>query len=175
MYKIIIRTLFYHWLLLCTGISIGFIVNAEWLGYKSAIIERSISNIFFPIEFSEEIEKQVKSAGSAKIFAELDYPSEFEVLGEVVYYNEEFYWCKYKFRDDSGVLNFGESTTRVRWKTWEYNYGSEKEIIDTEDKAAESIKRFEAWQSKIRNAIKQAEEKEHTLKEQEKKRNVTTT
>jgi hypothetical protein len=175
MYKIIVRTLFYHWLLLCFGISIGFVVNAEWLGYKSVIIERSINNIFFPIEFSEDVENKVKQIGSSKIFTKLGSPSDFEILGEVVYYNDEFYWCKYKFRDSSGQLNFGEATTRVRWKTWEYNYSSEKELIDDEDKAAESIKRFEAWQSKIRDAIKQAEEKEKALREAEKVNNAVTT
>ena len=46
MYKVIIRTIFYHWLILCAGISIGFIANAEWLGYKSVLIERSMITFF---------------------------------------------------------------------------------------------------------------------------------
>lgn len=167
MYKIIIRTIFYQWLVLCIGISIGFIGNAEWLGYKSVLIERSIDNIFFPIEFTSEVEKKVQQIGASKIFTELGYPDEFEILGEVVYYNDEFYWCKYKYRDINKKLIFGESTTRVRWKTWEYNYGSEKEVIDTPEKIKESITRLELWHSKIRSAIKQADEKEKHLIEKE--------
>lgn len=167
MYKIIFRSIFYHWLILLIGISIGFITNAEWIGYKSVLIERSISNIFYPIEFTKEIEDRVKGIGASKIFTELGYPNDFEVLGDVVYYNDEFYWCKYKYRDKNNRLKFGESTTRVRWKTWEYNYGSEKEVVDTEDKLKESVKKLNEWHSKIREAIKQADEKEKELLRQE--------
>jgi hypothetical protein len=167
MYKIIFRTLFYHWLILSTGISIGFIVNAEWLGYKSVIIERSISNIFFPIEFTEDIEEKIKNQAAEKVFHELGEPKEFQILGQVVYYNDEFYWCKYAFRDNDDQLQFGETTTRIRWKTWEYNYGSEKEVIDTPEKILESNKKFNQWHLKIRQAIKDADEKEKRLLEQE--------
>jgi hypothetical protein len=149
------------------GISIGFITNAEWIGYKSVLIERSISNIFYPLEFTKEIEDRVKDIGASKIFTELGYPNDFEVLGDVVYYNDEFYWCKYKYRDKNNRLKFGESTTRVRWKTWEYNYGSEKEVVDTEDKLKESVKKLNEWHSKIREAIKQADQKEKELLRQE--------
>lgn len=167
MYKIIFRSIFYQWLLLFIGISIGFIANAEWLGYKSVLIERSISNIFFPTEFTPEVEKKVKEIGSAKICTKLGFPTDFEVLGEVVYYNDEFYWCRYKFRDSKNRLKFGESTTRVRWKTWEYNYGSEKDVIDTEEKALNAMKKLEDWHSKIRQAIKEADQKEKELIEKE--------
>lgn len=175
MYKVIIRTIFYHWLILCAGISIGFVANAEWIGYKSVLIERSIDNIFFPIEFTTEVEKKVQAIGASKIYTELGYPNEFEVLGEVVYYNDEFYWCKYKYRDADDKLIFGESTTRVKWKTWEYNYGSANEVIDTPQKAKESMDRLELWHSKIREAIKQADAKEQELLEQEASKNKTTT
>jgi hypothetical protein len=167
MYKIIFRSIFYHWLILLIGISIGFITNAEWLGYKSVIIEKSISNIFFPIEFTQEIENRIKDIGASKIFTELGHPNDFEILGGVVYYNDEFYWCKYKFRDQNNELKFGEATTRVRWKTWEYNYGSDSEVIDTEEKVQEAMRKLNNWHSKIREAIKQADEKEKELLRQE--------
>lgn len=167
MYKIIFRSIFYHWLILFIGISIGFITNAEWLGYKSVIIEKSISNIFFPIEFTQEIEDRVKSIGASKIFTELGYPNDFEILGDVVYYNDEFYWCKYKIRDQNNELKFGEATTRVRWKTWEYNYGSDSDVIDTEAKALESINKLNNWHSKIREALKKADQREQELLKQE--------
>ena len=39
------RTLFYQFLLLFVGISIGFIVNAEWVGWKYPIIQTSFAII----------------------------------------------------------------------------------------------------------------------------------
>lgn len=167
MYKTIIRSIFYQWLVLFIGISIGFITNAEWLGYKGVLIERSINNIFFPKVFTPELEKLIKQKGSAKIYEEIGSPKEFEILGDVVYYNDEFYWCKYKYRDSNNKLKFGESTTRVRWKTWEYDYGSDKDLIETEAQALESIKKLDAWHLKIREAIQQADKKEKELLQQE--------
>jgi hypothetical protein len=167
MYKIIFRSIFYPWLILLIGISIGFITNAEWLGYKSVIIEQSISNIFFPIEFTQEIEEKVKGIGASKIFTQLGYPNNFEILGDMVYYNDEFYWCKYKYRDKNNRLKFGESTTRVKWKTWEYNYGSKSEVIDTEQKAQDAMNKLNNWHSKIREAIKKADQREQELLKQE--------
>lgn len=167
MYKIIFRSIFYPFFLIFIGISVGFIVNAEWLGYKSVLVNRSIDNIFFPIEFTPAVEANVKKIGASKICAELGFPKDFEILGDVVYYNDEFYWCKYKYRDKNNVLRFGESTTRVRWKTWEYNYGSSNEVIDTEEKARESIEKLKNWHSKIREAIKKADKKEQDLIKEE--------
>ena len=48
------RTLFYQFLLLFVGISIGFIINAEWVGWKYPIIQTSIQNTFFSIDFEDE-------------------------------------------------------------------------------------------------------------------------
>lgn len=175
MYKIIFRSIFYQWFILFIGISIGFITNAEWLGYKSILIERSISNIFFPIEFTQEVEDNVKKLGADKIYAELDYPNEFEILGDVVYYNDEFYWCKYKLRNKEGKLQFGEATTRIRWKTWEYYYTSPNDVIDNADKSDENMQRLELWHSKIRKTIKEADEKEKLWKEKEKNKTKLST
>jgi hypothetical protein len=175
MYKIIFRSIFYQWLILFIGISIGFILNAEWLGYKSVLIERSIGNIFFPIEFTDDMENKVKEIGASKIYASLNYPNEFEILGDVVYYNDEFYWCKYKFRDDKGKLQFGEETTRVRWKTWEYNYGSPDDVVDSTEKANQLIQDLEIWHSKIRDSIKKAEENEKFWIDKEKTKNKVST
>lgn len=167
MYKIIIRSLFYNWLLLFVGLSMGFVLNAEWLGYKSVLIERSINNIFFPIECTPEMESKIKAIGAERIYISLGRPDSFEILGDVVYYNDEFYWCRYKYRDNKGNLEFGESTTRVRWKTWEYYYGSETEIIKNEEKNLSASKKLEEWHSKIREAIKQADKREEELLRQE--------
>jgi hypothetical protein len=167
MQKIIIRTLLYHWLFLIVGLSVGFIINAEWLGYKSLLIERSINNIFFQESLTPDLEKKIKEKALIKIYTSLGYPAEFEILGEVIYYNDEFYWCKYKFRDKNDKLVFGERTTRVRWKTWEYYYGSDKEKLDTNEKNSSASKKLEEWHLKIRDSIREADRKEMELLRQE--------
>ena len=167
MYKIIARSIFYHWLLLIIGLSVGFTLNAEWLGYKSVLIERSINHIFFPIDFTPEMESKIKNMGAKKVYESLGCPNDFEILGDVVYYNDEFYWCRYKYRDKQNNLQFGETTNRVRWKTWEYYYGSQKEVIDDQEKALLAKQKLEEWYSKIMEAIQKANQKEQILKHQE--------
>ena len=52
--KCVLRTLFYQFLLIFVGASIGFITNAEWVGWKYPIISRSYNNIFNPIDFEDQ-------------------------------------------------------------------------------------------------------------------------
>lgn len=170
--KTILRTIFYQFLLLFVGLSLGFIANAEWVGFKSVLLERSLNNIFFQVEFTEDLEERVKSMGATRAWAELNYPSEFEILGDVVYYNDEFYWCKYKYRNAAKELVFGEYTTRIRWKTWEYNYGSPDEVIDTTEKANKVMDRLNAWHLKIKNSIKQADDREKEILELERQKKI---
>lgn len=169
MFKVIFRTIFYQFLLLFVGISIGFIANAEYIGYKSCVIEKSINNIFFPIEFTKEVEDKVKKIGASKVFIENNSPDEFEILGEVVYFNDEFYWCKFKYRDKKGNLKFDSDIVRVNWKTWEYNYNNPTVIdpIDTEEEALKEKQRLYEWHKKIKEAIEESEKKEKELLEKE--------
>ena len=69
MYKIIIRSIFYHWFAVFVGISIGFIANSDWVGTKAAIVERSIRNIFFPIKYNAEVEAFIKQAGATRLWS----------------------------------------------------------------------------------------------------------
>ena len=52
--KTIARTIFYQLLVLFAGISIGFITNADWVGWKYPIVTSSFYNAFFPVEFEDE-------------------------------------------------------------------------------------------------------------------------
>ena len=71
------RTLFYQFLLLFVGISIGFIVNAEWVGWKYPIIQTSIRNTFFAIDFEDEgVLQWLYNTGQMKIWAFNNYPKE---------------------------------------------------------------------------------------------------
>jgi SpoVK/Ycf46/Vps4 family AAA+-type ATPase len=60
MIKVIIRSILYPWFILFAGICLGFICNSEYVGEKTVVIERSINNIFFPVEYNEDIENLTK-------------------------------------------------------------------------------------------------------------------
>jgi hypothetical protein len=122
MHRIIIRSIFYHWLFLFAGIAIGFICNSEYVGEKAIIIERSINHIFFPIKYNENIESYVKIMGRQKIWTELREPSDFQILEDVVK-SEEYYWAIVKYTD----VKTNEQvktiiSTKIKWRPWEYNY-----------------------------------------------------
>lgn len=156
--KTVFRTIFYQFFLLFIGLSVGFIINAEWVGIKSLIIERSINNIFFPIEYNEQMERWIKGWGSYKIYMLKNQPLEFEIVDENIYYNEEWYWCRYKYKDKNGNIKFDEGNCRVKWKTWEYYY--DHEVLDTPEKISKRIKEDKEKTEKRKKEIEQAKEKE---------------
>jgi hypothetical protein len=126
MHKIIIRSIFYHWLLLFAGITIGFICNSEYVGEKAVIIERSINNIFFPIQYNEDIENYVKTMGKQKIWTELEYPEDFQILEDVVK-GEEYYWAIATYTEVKTKQKIKTIiSTKIRWRPWEYNYHYKK-------------------------------------------------
>lgn len=127
MYKIIIRTLFYHWLLLCVGISVGFILNAEWVGYKSVIVTKSINNIFFPIKVTDDIKELIKNIGKEKIRILAGNPKNFVIIADFLYDNE-IYWAEYEYTDAKGGRRKTVAKTRVYWKPWEYYYHMDQPI-----------------------------------------------
>lgn len=135
MIKVIIRSILYPWFILFTGICFGFICNSEYVGEKAVVIERSINNIFFPVEYDENIEQYVKWMGSNRIHSELSYPHDFQVLEEVVK-GEEYYWAIVKYTDvKTGKEIKTVVSTKVRWKPWEYNYHTKEfeKIIEERD------------------------------------------
>lgn len=126
------RTLFYQFFLIFIGISIGFICNAEWIGWKSNLITRSYTNIFHPVEFDEKICQNVKNWGATRIWAELGEPKDFEVLEDAVA-AEEFYIGKFKYTDViTGDIKIEILSHRVRWKPWEYYWDDPKPATEEE-------------------------------------------
>jgi len=125
MHKVVIRSIFYHWLFLFIGVAIGFICNSEYVGEKSVIIERSINNIFFPIEYNEQIEAYVKEMGKQKIWIELGSPEDFYVLEDIVR-AEEYYWAIVQYTNKSGKKIKTLASTKIRWRPWVYNYHTKK-------------------------------------------------
>ena len=125
------RTLFYQFFLLFIGISIGFICNAEWVGWKSNLVERSFNNIFFPIEFNDNTCQAVKNWGQLKLWGLYKQPSNFKILEDGLL-GEEFYVAKISYTDENGRTVEKIDSVRVRWKTWEYYY-TDPEPWDMED------------------------------------------
>jgi hypothetical protein len=128
MYKIVLRSIFYHWFAVFVGISIGFLCNSEYVGEKSIIVERSIRNIFFPIKYDDNVEMFVKNAGRMRLWALLGCPDHFEIVDELVK-GEEHYWAVYNTKDKNGKIVKDIGSVRIKWKTWEYYYKLD-EIID---------------------------------------------
>lgn len=160
------RTLFYQFLLLFVGLSVGFILNPEWIGIKSVLIDRSVKNIFFPLDYENDpqLRHLIQTWGAYKVYISKGSPKSFEILDQSVYYNDEFYWCRFKYIDKKGDLRFDEGTARVRWKTWEYYY--DYDVIDTPEKIKESIKKEKEEIEKRQREIDESQQKEKELLEQ---------
>jgi len=127
--KAVLRTIFYQYFLLFIGISVGFIANAEWFGWKTNLVERSFYNIFFPVEFDDELCTKLKSWGSFKVWGLNGYPQGFKVLEDGLL-AEEFYIVKFEYVDRNGDTVQKIDTARIRWKTWEYYYTDPKPWTD---------------------------------------------
>lgn len=117
--KTVLRTLFYQYFLVFIGISIGFIANAEWVGWKTNLVEKSFYNIFYPIKFDEPQCKKIKNWGAYRIFAFSGYPEGFKIIEDGLL-GEEFYVAKFQYINENGDVVQKIDSTRVSWKTWEY-------------------------------------------------------
>lgn len=127
--KTVFRTIFYQLLLIFTGLSIGFIINAEYVGFKSPVLGRSINNIFFPIEFDEDVLVNLKKWGAMQLWILNGEPYNFEIIEEAVL-AEEWYWAKFKYRDENKIERIKIDSVRIRWKPWEYYYDNDAPTIE---------------------------------------------
>jgi len=163
------RTLFYQFFVLFIGLSIGFIVNAEYIGWKSNLIARSYTNIFHPVEFNENVCQNVKQWGATRIWAELGRPQTFEILEDGLL-AEEYYVGKFKYVDvDSGEIIIKIISHRVLWKPWEYYWDdptptTEEELLDYLENGTvnskESDKAYKLYQEKRLQDLKEKEKDE---------------
>jgi len=119
------RTLFYQFFLLFVGLSVGFLLNVEYIGWKYPVVHNSIYNTFFPIDFEDEgVLKWLYNQGQFKICAFNGYPKDFKVIEEAMC-AEEWYWVKYSYTDNNGNTGIAIDNVRIRWKPWEYYYEDE--------------------------------------------------
>ena len=123
--KCILRTLFYQFLLLFVGASIGFITNAEWVGWKYPVISRSFNNIFNPIDFEDPgVLQWLYGNGRLKVFGVTGEYPDLEVIEEAML-AEEWYWVKFSYTDRKGNTKTEIKNIRLRWKPWEYYFDDE--------------------------------------------------
>ena len=134
------RTLFYQFFLLFVGLSLGFILNVEYIGWKYPIVHNSIYNTFFPIDFEDEgVLDWLYGQGRFKISAFNGYPKDFKVIEEAMC-AEEWYWCKYSYTDNNGNTKVAIDHVRIRWKPWEYYYEDEAREPVTQEELQKYLK-----------------------------------
>jgi len=127
----VFRTLFYQFLLIVVGLAIGFTLNAEYIGWKSSIVAQSFNNIFFPVEFDQDVCRKLKGWGAFRIWAELDRPTNFKILEDGLA-AEEFYIAKISYTNSNGKTITDIKSTRIRWKPWEYYYTDPTPLTEEE-------------------------------------------
>ena len=126
--KIIARTVFYQFLALFVGISIGFLYQPQYWGNRAPLIQRSVKHIFFPIKYTEEVEQFILKIGRSRLYyetvAEFDcLPQLFEIIKDSERIeDEERYRCEYQYVDEDGNLDVHKYSTRVKWKPWELHF-----------------------------------------------------
>ena len=130
MIKVIARSIFYPWFILFVGIVIGFILNADWSGRKYIMVEKSINNIFFPLnKYNRNLQEYVKCMGALRLRQDHGFPIDFIILEESIM-DEEFYCAKIRYTDvKTGQLTEKSETRRIRWRPWEYYYQDEERAL----------------------------------------------
>jgi hypothetical protein len=125
-FKTVARTLFYQFFLLFVGASLGFILNAEYVGWKSMLVEQSVENIFFPVQYDARIEEALLGIGRMRLnLHHNDDPfndTGIEIVDEFIW-GEEVYNVRYRYVEKEGeepVLY--DFRSRIRWKPWEYYF-----------------------------------------------------
>lgn len=136
--KTVARTLVYQLLLLWAGFSIGFMLNPEYWGNRAPIVHRSMRNIFWPIEYNDEVEKFLLEVGRSRIFFSLDEGCKNLKILEDKMDSDEWYAAKYEFVDPKGkLIRVDDYRSKINWKPWEFDYPSPNEKI------ADSMEDFE--------------------------------
>ena len=126
-YKTIVRTITYQFLLIFIGLSIGFLISPVYWGNRASIITRSIENIFYPLEYSEELELYLMDFGKSRLWVVLDCPEALTCYNSKIV-NEEWYETDYSFEDKEKKIIEGHYRTRIRWKSWEFYYPSPEDL-----------------------------------------------
>ena len=119
--------------------SVGFLLNAEYVGWKSHIVLNSYNNIFNPVDFEDPgVLQWLYGNGRLKVFGMIGKYKDVEVIEEAML-AEEWYWVKFSHTNDKGNTEIDIQHIRVRWKPWEYYYEDEAMIPMTQEDIADYI------------------------------------
>lgn len=123
--KTVCRTLFYQYLLLFVGCALGFIFNAEYVGWKSLLVQQSAEHIFFPTRYDEKIEQALIQIGRMRLNVLCNqHPfddSNIEIVRDFIW-GEEVYHALYRHTAGDQPAELFEFKTRIYWKPWEYYF-----------------------------------------------------
>jgi len=120
--KTVARTIFYELLLIFMGVSIGFIAHSTYWGNKAPIVQQSIKNIFWPVEYNDEVKEFLINIGRSRIFLGLPpHATNFKILEDAMISDEQYMADYEYFADDERVVVRGY-ITKINWKPWEYDY-----------------------------------------------------
>jgi hypothetical protein len=129
--KTVLRTLVYQFLILFTGLSIGFITHANYWGNRAPLIEKSVKNIFYPVEYNKEVKEFLTNVGKSRIFFSLPPGSSDLIIIEDRMISDEQYMADYEYVLNGEKIVVNGYVTKINWKPWEYDYPNpeEKEML----------------------------------------------
>lgn len=121
--KTVARTLIYQILLLWTGFSIGFMLNPEYWGNRAPLVQRSIKNIFYPIEYNQEVKDFLISIGRSRIYFSLPEGATNLKFIKDSMISDEQYFAHYEYKDPQGkIVVVNDHVSKINWKPWEYDF-----------------------------------------------------
>lgn len=126
--KTVVRTLIYQILALFVGISIGFLINPNYWGNRAPLVEQSIKNIFYPLEYNQDTHNFLIDVGRSRIFFSLPEGSSDLRIIEDAMISDEQYMADYEYVLNGKTNIVKGYITKINWKSWEYDYPTPDEL-----------------------------------------------
>jgi len=124
--KIFLHTVVWRLLVISSALTLGFVINAEFVGWKSTATERFVKEKLFSIDYDAQIEELCKTLGRKQLIAELGNPSpdRLKIIKEEVA-NQESYSALFQFILPDGKQVLAVFQAKVRWKPADYDYSED--------------------------------------------------
>jgi len=127
--KIFFRTVVWRLLVISSAITVGFAINAEFVGWKSTATERFFNEKLFSIEYNAQVESFCKTLGRKKLIAELGNPppSNLQIIKEEIT-EQSKYTALFKLTTPDGQQVVALYQAKVKWKPSDYDYSEPKDL-----------------------------------------------
>lgn len=146
-FKTIIRTIIYSALLIFATGCLLIVSYPKYFGIRYYVIKQSISNIFYPVSFTEFRDDLV-----FYYYTKLSRWNDHQII-EIIedgFMFETWYWCKYKYIDQNNKVGINIDHVIHNWKPWEYGYFEEnKNFLTEEHLRAEKLR--QEWMAQYKN------------------------